>query len=134
MVKRSQPGKIIKQQYFKAFHTPLSPWGYLGAAQSSTASRTSSRSLYSTRWWPHFFMPALSFSPFGPPLKLLFFFFLENPVPSYICYRTRFILPDGQQAKALKCQETEGLLTTQSKQRQNHSQTRLRKTRGLGYL
>lgn len=55
-------------------HTSL-PMGYLRAAESSTASRTSSRSLYSTRLWPQFLMPALSFSPFGPPVKLLFFFF-----------------------------------------------------------
>lgn len=78
-------------------HTSL-PMGYLRAAESSTASRTSSRSLYSTRLWPQFLMPALSFSPFGLPVKLLFFFFKKIQLPvTFVTEPGSFCLTSSKQ-------------------------------------
>ena len=68
-------------------------------------------------------MPALFLGSFGHQLKLLFFFLKRIQLPSYVCYRTRLILPEEQQVKTLRgrgLQET-GFFTRQPECRQNTS-------------
>lgn len=88
---------MIKKQYFNVFHIPLSPWGTWGLHRTprGVASIQQESALH----------------PFAASFYACSFL-------SQV-YTVSFVLPDRQQGKSLRWQETKNLLTRQSKQREN---------------
>lgn len=89
--------EMIKKQYFNVFHIPLSPklWGCTELHGCKDIQQESALHPFAAS---SFLMPALSSSQ---------------------VYTVSFVLPDRQQGKSLRWQETKNLLTRQSKQREN---------------